>query len=194
MGFSLEWLRIRRKEEEKLGLRGYGKKKVADALAEIDEALREIGGDAVHGNDIEPGLLPMLNEAADVDQYDDSIQASRDAMDALENLAFAVGLAFDLGKYAAGGGVDLEELQRRRFACKKGGRNSGREKADGRGRMVAREICAKKQKSAGEDPRSQRRLGLSLANGRLRFRAEKTILNEIKKWKKLPNSRLLDTH
>jgi hypothetical protein len=191
MGFSLQPLWNRRKEEAKLGLRGYGKKAVADALAEIDAALREIGGDAVHANDEESGLLSLLNDVANVDQYDDSIRGERDAMDALENLAFAVGLAFDLGKYAAGGGVDLEELQRRRIACKKGGQNSGRKKAEA-WKAVAREIWANERERL-TDPAIAKKIWAELANRKMLV-AEKTILNEIKKLKKLPNSRLLGTH
>jgi hypothetical protein len=191
MGFDLQPLWNRRKEEAKLGLRGYGKKAVADALAEIDAALREIGGDAVHGNDEESGLLSLLNDVANVDQYDDSIRGERDAMDALENLAFAVGLAFDLGKYAGGGGVDLEELQRRRIACKKGGQNSGRKKAEA-WKAVAREIWANERERL-TDPAIAKKIWAELANRKMLV-AEKTILNEIKKLKKLPTSRLLGTH
>jgi hypothetical protein len=191
MGFSLQPLWNRRKEEAKLGLRGYGKKAVADALAEIDAALREIGGEAVHGNDEESGLLSLLNDVANVDQYDDTIRGERDAMDALENLALAVGLAFDLGKYTAGGGVDLEELQRRRIACKKGGQNSGRKKAEA-WKAVAREIWANERERL-TDPAIAKKIWAELANRKMLV-AEKTILNEIKKLKKLPNSRLLGTH
>ena len=60
------------KLEAKLSPRGYGSKKVEDTLEEIRVALQGVGGDAVHGNDEEPGLLPLLERS--VEECDEAIE------------------------------------------------------------------------------------------------------------------------
>ena len=43
----------RRKQEASLGLRGYGRKRIVDALAEIDDALKDVADPAVRSHDQE---------------------------------------------------------------------------------------------------------------------------------------------
>ena len=95
----IRYMRERREQEAALGYRGYGKRALADKLAEIEGALKGNVGPDVNGYDPEdPSLLQMLGDVADPDRYDHFIPRDHDAMDALENLAFAIGIAFDLGK------------------------------------------------------------------------------------------------
>ena len=67
----IRYLRERREQEAALGLRGYGRKRVVEALAEIADALKGVDDPVVHSFDEEsPGLLRMLDQVADPDQYD----------------------------------------------------------------------------------------------------------------------------
>ena len=70
----IQYLRERREQEAALGYRGYGKKQVADALAKIAGALKGVDDPAVHSFDEESlGLLRLLDQVADPDQYDSRI-------------------------------------------------------------------------------------------------------------------------
>jgi hypothetical protein len=169
------------KLEAKLGPRGYGSKKVEDTLEEIRVSLQGVGGDAVHGNDEEPGLLPLLERS--VEECDEAIEGEGpSAKYGLTSLSFVIGLAFDLGKYAVGGGVDLEALQRRKLACRVGGETSGREMAK-KWKAVARPIWAK-ERGRLSDPDIAALICVELGKRKI-LRSTRTVLNEIKKWKKL---------
>jgi hypothetical protein len=166
--------------EAKLGPRGYGSKQVEDRLDEIRAALHGVGGDAVHGNDEEPGLLPLLEQSSK--ECDEAIEGEgHSAKYGLTSLSFVIGLAFDLGKYAAGGGVDLEALQSRKLACRVGGERSGREKAKA-WKAVARPIWTN-ERGRLSDPEIVALICVELSKRKL-LRSPKTVLNEIKKWKK----------
>ena len=70
----IRYLRERREQEAALGLRGYGRKRVVEALAEIADALKGVDDPVVHSFDEEsPGLLRMLDQVADPDQYNSRI-------------------------------------------------------------------------------------------------------------------------
>ena len=113
----IQYLRERREQEAALGYRGYGKKQVADALAKIAGALKGVDDPAVHSFDEEsPGLLRLLDQVADPDQYDSRIPYDGAAMDALENLAQTIDVAFELGKAAGSGKVDSQAAWRLRHA------------------------------------------------------------------------------
>ena len=91
MGFKLLNVEERFKQEAALGLRGYGKKAVAEARARIEDALKGNNNPTVHSyDDTDPGLLLLLDRVADVDQFDGAIPRDHDAMDALEDLAAAI--------------------------------------------------------------------------------------------------------
>lgn len=103
----------RRKQEASLGLRGYGRKRIVDALAEIDDALKDVADPAVRSHDQEaPGLLALLDHVVAADRYNE-ILSDYAAMDALEDLASAIGISFELGKYAAGDRSGAEALRER---------------------------------------------------------------------------------
>jgi hypothetical protein len=176
----VRWIREQAKLEAKLGPRGYGSKQVEDTLDEIRVALHGVGGEAVHGNDEEPGLLPLLERS--VKECDEAIEGEGpSAKDGLTSLSFVIGLAFDLGKYAAGGGVDLESLQRRKLACRVGGQRSGRERANA-WKAVARQIWTN-SRGRLSDPKIAALICVELGRRNMLL-SPRTILNEIKKWKK----------
>ena len=125
----IQYLRERREQEAALGLRGYGRKKVVEALAEIDDALKDVGDPSVRNHDEEaPGLLDLLNDdVGRVGQYDE-IRHDAAAMFALENFALAIGIAFELGQAAVLGRADPAALARHRAAReghRQGGKNGG---------------------------------------------------------------------
>ena len=129
----IRYLRERREQEAALGLRGYGRKRVVEALAEIADALKGVDDPVVHSFDEEsPGLLRMLDQVADPDQYNSKIPHDGAAMDALENLAQTIGVAFELGKAAGSGKVD-EQAWRQRHA-----QINARESAKARGKKADR--------------------------------------------------------
>jgi hypothetical protein len=123
----IRYMAERRGQEAALGLRGYGRKRIVEALAEIDEALKDVVDPSVHNHDEEaPGLLDLLDHVVGVAEYEE-IPGDRDAMDALENLASAIGIAFELGKAAVVGNADPAALSTLRAAAearRQGARNS----------------------------------------------------------------------
>ena len=125
---SPEFIRHREErnaQEAALGLRGYGRKKVDDALAEIEEALKDVVHPSVRNPyDERTGLLDLLNDVVDrVGQYEE-IPGDRAAMDALEEFALAVGIAFELGMAAVLGEADPAKAAKARTA-RKAQRQSG---------------------------------------------------------------------
>ena len=193
-----QWLRERREQEAALGFRGYGKKKLADAIAEIEEALDGVGGPDVHGGDPEdPSLLRMLGWVADPDQYDSEIPRDSDAMNALENLAFAIGIAFDLGRYAPPrdpkAATAHKEHLRLTESRREGGRDSGgklKDAADDRWRAEAKKKWHEARGSfAEEDPRclSQSKVAdiveLEVLRDKVKNPPDRdTVIKEIRKW------------
>jgi hypothetical protein len=125
----IQWQKQRNEQEAALGLRGYGRRKVDEALAEIDEALKDVVHPSVRNPyDERTGLLDLLNDIMDrVGQYEE-IPRDHDAMGALEEFALAVGIAFELGQAAVLGKADPAAVAQFRAAAKgyrKGGRNGG---------------------------------------------------------------------
>ena len=184
----IRYMRERQELEEKLGPRGYAELQVNSALDQIRAALTGIGGDAVHGDDDQDGLLSFLES-----QAEDCAEGI--PHEHVEKLASVIGLAFDLGKYAAGGGADQEALQRYKFACSRGGeasRKDARERS-GRWKTIAWPIW-RGNDGLLSDPKIASKAAAALQKEHGVHVSERTILNEIKKWKKRPNSRLSGTH
>ena len=111
--FLLEIMRERRAQEEALGLRGYGRKKVDEALAKIDEVCKDFFDPVVHSLDEgSPGLLLLLEDAVRVVGQYDQIPHDPAAMYYLENFASVIGIAFELGRAAEGYKLDPQEWRR----------------------------------------------------------------------------------
>jgi hypothetical protein len=113
MGFKLDFTK-QFEEEARLGPRGYGRKRVVEALAEVEEALKDVSDPAIVGcgPDEPPSLLRELERAADPDHYNDAIARDSDARHALEELAFTIKIAFALGRTAEGAKLSPEEIAR----------------------------------------------------------------------------------
>jgi hypothetical protein len=149
---KLDFLMERRKQEVALGYRGFGKKRLADALTKIEHAVENITDPVVHGDgEVSPGLLSMLNDVLSVERYDDAIPKDGAAMEMFENIALAIEMAFELGKYAPGGKLDATAL------ATLGGRARGtqrEEEADIKWRNAAKKIWFETRGNlAAGDPR-----------------------------------------
>jgi hypothetical protein len=177
-------------EEARLGPRGYGRKRVADALAEVEDALKDVSDPAIVGYDPDepPSLLRELERAADPDQYDGAIPRDSDARHALEELASAIGIAFALGKYVAGdpSGVEAmrEEMQRRTLKYREGQQKATANKKPREWIAVARNMIDADKRQTSHDTitdnicKRLKTLGLS--------RARRTVYNEVLARRKLP--------
>ena len=130
-----------------------------------------------------PSLLRELERAADPDHYDDAIASYSDARHALECLANAVGIAFELGKYVAGDPSGVEALREKLLRGPKAGGDTKRREAD-KWREPAKQLwreCGGKDRSM-----SQPRLAL-LIQKTIRGAddvTERTVIETIQKWER----------
>jgi hypothetical protein len=125
----IRYMEERNAQEAALGLRGYGRKKVDEALADIDETLKDVVHPSVRNPyDERTGLLDLLEDiVGGVGQYEE-IPRDGAAMGALEEFALAVGIAFELGMAAVLGEANPAAVALFRAAAKgyrQGGRNGG---------------------------------------------------------------------
>ena len=122
------WTQEQDRLDKKLGCRGHGEKRVQDALAKVYTALRGVDDVSVHGNDEERGLYAVLAEG--VEKCVEVIPGDEPYWEnTLRTLASVVGLAFELGRYAAGEGAALERLQKYAFDRRLAGETGGARRA-----------------------------------------------------------------